>query len=129
MIPDTAPAAPPPGPPRRWRDRLEVAIVINQFATPGLGSWMAGRRVAGAGQLLLSCAGFGMYVVFFGFLLRGLWAAFTGAPEVQPPAAFWWQDALILFGIAWLWAGLTSLQLAAELRRRRRQLPPRLSPS
>ena len=128
MTADHAPVAPPSAPPRRWRDSLEVAIIVNQLATPGLGSWMAGHRIAGAGQLFLSCAGFGLYVVFFGMILRGLWAAMNGGPEVPPPASFWWQDALILFGIAWLWAGFTSIQLALELRRRRRTLPPRVSP-
>ena len=32
--------------------------LINQLATPGLGSLMAGRLVAGIGQLLLAVAGF-----------------------------------------------------------------------
>lgn len=111
----------------RWRDRIEVAVVINQLATPGLGSWLAGRRIAGAGQLVLSFAGFGLYLVFFGLLLRSLWAAATGDPPPPAPAPFWWKNALALFGIAWLWSGVTSIQLLLERRRRPPPpLPPRL---
>ena len=34
------------------------AALVNQLATPGLGTIMAGRIVTGAGQLLLALAGF-----------------------------------------------------------------------
>lgn len=120
----------------RGRDRLQVAIVINQLATPGLGSWVAGRRIAGAGQLVLALVGFALYVVYFGFVIRNtVEVARTGVPPPSPPDA-WWHWALGLFGIAWVWAGVTSTQLALELRRRRStgaasgppSLPPRLGP-
>jgi hypothetical protein len=39
------------------RQRLYNCILTNQLATPGLGSILAGRKVAGIGQLLLATAG------------------------------------------------------------------------
>jgi hypothetical protein len=110
------------------RDQLQVAIVINELATPGLGSWIAGYRVAGAGQLILACAGFALFVVHLILQVSALLrAAEFGTEPVQPPAA-WWHYALILFGIAWLWASVTSIQMYRELRTRKEtSLPPRLT--
>ena len=113
-------------PPRRWRDQIEVAIIINQLATPGLGSWMVGRRIAGAGQLALSCTGFGFFVVFFFQVLRTAWLAAGGESQVPSPDPFWWKYALILFGAAWVWSGITSVQLLIVRQRQRRDAPPRL---
>jgi hypothetical protein len=46
------------------RDRRYVwsCVAINQFATPGLGSLLCRRWIAGAGQLLLALAGFTLVV-------------------------------------------------------------------
>ena len=43
---------PPPAP--LSRSAARNAALLNQCATPGLGSLMAGRRLAGIGQLLLA---------------------------------------------------------------------------
>ena len=40
-------------------------MLANQFATPGLGSLMAGRWIAGSGQLALAVAGCVMVIVWF----------------------------------------------------------------
>jgi hypothetical protein len=102
--------------PHKRRDRLQIAIVINQLATPGLGSWIAGHRVAGAGQLAFSISGFLYFLVrcveMVGTSIR---TALDGgiAPGFPMEA---WNRALLLIGIAWLWAGITSLQLFRELR-------------
>ncbi len=109
-----------------------MAIVINQLATPGLGSWIAGRRVAGAGQLALALTGFGLYVAYFSLVIRDMIR--TASSGIAPPALpdGWWKWSLALFGAAWLWSGLTSLQLLVEIRRRRAATgapipePPRL---
>lgn len=115
---------------RRRRDRLQVAIVINQLATPGLGSWIAGHRLAGAGQLILACAGFVLFVGYFVLLVVASWRASELGTELALPPSVWWKSGLVWFGIAWLWAGVTSLQMFAELRRRAAASPaepPRLA--
>lgn len=116
--------------PIRRRDRVQVAIVINQLATPGLGSWLAGRRIAGAGQLILAFAGFFLFVGYLGILLVGVWRATWNGLEPVPPNPAWWRWGIGLFGAAWLWAAVTSLQLWLGLRRDREPPtvePPRLS--
>ena len=45
------------------RTTAHNAALLNQLATPGLGSLMAGRWLAGVGQLALAVAGFVMVVV------------------------------------------------------------------
>ncbi len=111
------------------RDRLQMAILINQLATPGLGSWVAGHRLAGAGQLTLACAGFAWFLVYFFLLIREYWRALDFAYEPHAPPEAILNQALILFGVAWLWSGITSLQCWLELRRTPRGTPgepPRL---
>ena len=39
------------------RTKARNALLLNQLATPGLGSLLAGRWIAGTGQLLCSVAG------------------------------------------------------------------------
>jgi hypothetical protein len=113
----------------RRRDRLQLGIVINLLATPGLGSWMGGHRLAGLGQLVLSCSGFVLFVGHLVLLVRGLWQAVDLGMEPVPPAAWWWQSALVLFGVGWLWGALTSVQLFREMRAEQQpaRLPPKLS--
>lgn len=78
---------------------------------------MVGYRIAGAGQLALALAGF---FLMLGLLIRMITDAVgslsTGA-EPAPISAANWKYALILFGVAWIWSGFTSLQMLAEIRR------------
>ena len=101
------------------RDRLQVAIILNQLATPGLGSWIAGHRIAGAGQLLVACSGFVIVLADFGHLLAALWHAVTGYAAASDAPVAISKTGLTLFLAAWCWSGITSLQLYLELRRRR----------
>lgn len=108
---------------RSRADRLEVAIIVNQLATPGLGSWGAGHRVAGIGQLVFSTSGFAAGVVHFIRVMRILWTAAWEGREVVLPDSRLIVLALVLFGIAWVWSGFTSLQMLREIRRLR-AIPP-----
>ncbi|MDO8349075.1 MAG: hypothetical protein Q7T30_02485 [Planctomycetota bacterium] len=112
-------------------DRLEVAIVVNQLATPGLGSWAAGHRIAGAGQMFIASIGFLFALVHFGRTMRELWdSTWAGIDPLLPEPTLMYRGFMI-FAVAWIWSGITSLQMLAELRRRRLEpppLPPRLDP-
>lgn len=102
--------------PRNRRDLLQIAIVINQLATPGLGSWIAGRKLAGSGQLTLAFAGFLLFLVRCVRLVSESFRAALDGSEAPGFPAEAWQRALLLFGIAWLWSAVTSLQLLHEIR-------------
>jgi hypothetical protein len=111
--------------------RLVTCIIINQLATPGLGSLMARRKAAGTGQLTLSLAGFvlivtWMFMFFYGISLQ------EWNPSATPHTPAWlWQWGVLFFGASWLW----SLGTSAALWRQARQtspgggsdVPPRIS--
>src|ERR1041385_2810010 len=104
-------------PAKLTRDRAWVLVLLNQFATPGLGSWLGRRRLAGAGQLLLSVAGF---VLIMGWMCCFLYvrvvAQFMDKPESS--GAYGWSGkwGLILFGASWVWSWFTSLSLLRETK-------------
>lgn len=94
-----------------------MAIVINQLATPGLGSWITGHRVAGVGQMALGCVALiDVLVHSYRFLAATVRNAFDGLAAPGFPSESW-NRALCIFGIAWIWAAVTSLQMFLELRR------------
>jgi hypothetical protein len=92
------------------------AALINQLATPGLGSLMAGRWVAGFGQLALAVAGFVFVILWFIAIMRQFYGEINGNVEVKPVG---WIGlvGVILFAAAWLWSLVTSISLIREGRR------------
>jgi len=110
---------------RRPLDRSTArnSVLINQLATPGLGSLLAGRWVAGLGQLLLALAGFAMLVAWFGTVMIQLYRQINGDPEPKPVA---WLGELgaLTFLASWLWAWVTSLALLRESK----EAPPPAAP-
>ena len=96
------------GPPNRTTARN--CVLINQLATPGLGSLMAGRRVAGLGQLLLAAAGCAMVIGWFALTLTNVYNKLVNDAEPRPTG--WLGEAgALMFVVAWLWALVTSIQL------------------
>ena len=113
------------------RARLVSCVLINQCATPGLGSLMARRILAGTCQLLLALAGFalitgGMFELFYGSILRQL-----GEPAPKNAPDWMWKWGCILFGAAWLWSLATSLSLLKQAKAgeqtAQQGVPPRLA--
>lgn len=103
------------------------SVLINQLATPGLGSLLAGRFVAGIGQLLLALAGFGMVMGWFVLLLVKMYEEIEGA--TQPKSMGWLGEfGALLFAAAWLWALFTSLSLLRQARENESNLPPQTPP-
>ena len=100
--------------------------MINQFATPGLGSIVARHFIAGTGQLILA-------VIGFCFLTRWIfqWSHSLVAEVMQtqkvPPSGFLLHWGIAIFGIAWLWSLITSIQiLMAFPRNSTSRIPPRI---
>ena len=100
---------------RRPLDRSTArnSVLINQLATPGLGSLLAGRWIAGTGQLLLAVAGFVMVIGWFAGVMIQLYRQINGDPE--PKSVAWLgESGAVTFAAAWLWALITSLSLLRE---------------
>ncbi|HEX5221123.1 MAG TPA: hypothetical protein VFZ59_16285 [Verrucomicrobiae bacterium] len=92
------------------------AVLINQLATPGLGSLMAGRYLSGTGQLLLAVTGFLFFVAWFVAVMRQFYGQIQGDVEVKPVGWIGWTG-LAIFAAAWLWSWGTSISLLREVRR------------
>lgn len=101
------------------RGRAMSAVAINQFATPGLGSLMGGRYLAGAGQLLLALAGCGFLLAWFVRMMKayyGLISTANAASSAVTPPAWLWKIGALLFVVSWLWALVTSFSLLREAK-------------
>ena len=92
------------------------AALVNLFATPGLGSLMAGRWIAGSGQLILAVAGFVLVVVWFFKVMIQYYGQISGDVPVHPVG---WIGVTggIMFVASWFWALVTSISLFVEARR------------
>ena len=106
-----------PGPIRKTVSRTAArnAALVNQFATPGLGSLMAGRWIAGTGQLLLAVAGFVLVVMWFIEMMIQAYDQVIGDAAPHSVAGVGKTGAL-LFLLAWLWALITSISLVTRAR-------------
>lgn len=123
------PSSPPRGRKPLSSAAARNAVLLNQLATPGLGTLMAGRLVVGIGQLLLALAGFGFVVVWFVALLRQYYGQITGDVPITP-IAWLGEIGAVLFLAAWFWSLVTSIRLVREARRnaldRFAEIPPPL---
>jgi hypothetical protein len=99
--------------------RARNCLILNQFATPGLGSLMARRLVAGSGQLLLAVSGFLLFCAWFFNLITKYYAMITQDidPQLHPRLAL---AGVGLFSLAWLWSWITSISLLQEAKRNER---------
>ncbi|MGH7969665.1 MAG: hypothetical protein ACREIC_13155 [Limisphaerales bacterium] len=116
------------------RSTARNSALINQLATPGLGSLLAGRYASGIGQLLLALAGFGMVLGWFVLVLMQTYNDIEGQASSKSYA--WLGEAgALTFVVSWLWALVTSLSLLREAGRKESETqsempsPPHLPPN
>jgi hypothetical protein len=76
---------------------------------------MAGRRVAGIGQLLVAVAGFVMVIGWFVLLAMQIYDELIN--DAEPKSVAWLGEAgAVTFAAAWLWSLVTSLSVLREAR-------------
>lgn len=106
------------------------AILANQLATPGLGSLMAGRWIAGLGQLALAVAGFVMAVVWFFEIMIQYYGQITGNVPVRS-VGWIGEIGATLFVASWLWSLVTSISLLRQAKAdgqiEPKPIPPRMA--
>ncbi len=110
------PSSPPRGRKPLSPATARNAALINLLATPGLGTLMAGRLVAGCGQLILALIGFGFLLAWFVALLRQYYGQIAGDVPITP-IAWIGETGGVLFIAAWLWSLVTTVGLVREARR------------
>ena len=99
-------------PKKTSRAKARNAALLNQLATPGLGSVIAGRWIAGIGQLLLAFAGFGLVMLWFAqMMMRYYGQIFGDSTEHNPVVLTNLGLGAALFALAWCWSLVTSFSL------------------
>jgi 4a-hydroxytetrahydrobiopterin dehydratase len=97
------------------RAKAKNATLLNLLATPGLGSLLCGRWIAGSGQLVLAIAGFTLVLVwFFKEMIPYYGLMFSDEPP-HPPNFKLLEAGALLFAAAWLWSAVTSVSLLREV--------------
>jgi 4a-hydroxytetrahydrobiopterin dehydratase len=88
--------------------------MLNLLATPGLGSLLCGRWIAGSGQLVFGLAGFALVAVwFFKEMIPYYGLMFSDEPPHLPSLKMLAEGA-VLFAASWLWSAVTSVSLMRE---------------
>ena len=99
------------------RTKAKNAAMINLLATPGLGSLLCGRWIAGSGQLIMAVAGFTAVAIwFFEEMVPYYGLMFGDEPPKLPSLKILFQGAA-LFAASWLWSAVTSISLMHEASR------------
>jgi 4a-hydroxytetrahydrobiopterin dehydratase len=96
------------------RAKAKSAAMLNLLATPGLGSLLCGRWIAGSGQLVLAVAGFTVVVVWFFKEMIPYYGMMFGDEPPHLPSLKMLAEGATLFLGAWLWSAVTSLSLLRE---------------
>ena len=107
------------------RTSARNSFLINQLATPGLGSLMARRYVEGTGQLLLALLGFGLFLAWFIFLMLKTLRDVDEQGASTHSVAWIGEAGAAVFALSWIWSLMTSLSL---LREAKANEPPRIAP-
>ena len=96
------------------RAKAKTAAMLNLLATPGLGSLLCGRWIAGTGQLILAVAGFALVVVWFFKEMIPYYGLMFGDEPPHLPGLEMLGEGSTLFAASWLWSAVTSLGLLHE---------------
>ncbi len=109
------------------RPKRSAAIncaIINQLATPGLGSLMARRYFAGAVQLLLALVGF---VLVIGWFIQKMISTSRLVDDLPPqPDRYPWMGkaGVLIFLGSWLLAWPTTVSVLRAARKAQAENPP-----
>jgi hypothetical protein len=92
-------------------------FLVNQLATPGLGSLMGGRILPGLGQLALAVIGFGFVMIWFLKLMKQYYSVadenYVASDVSYSSYAF---AGFLFFAASWLWSLLTSLSIVRDAK-------------
>ena len=106
-------------------DRAWKCLLVNQAATPGLGTIWAGRVWVGRAQLAVALVGFCLIVFYIWRTFQNSLRDTIGEPPLPPAtAAINW--GALLFGVAWLWSWFSSISVLREAQRIEKAKPPKL---
>ena len=92
-------------------------FLMNQFATPGLGSLMGGRIIPGLGQLFLALVGFAFIMIWFLKTMKEYYSLMgEDAPSMSSSYGRFFLAGALFFAASWLWSLLTSISLMRQAK-------------
>ena len=100
----------PPG--KTSRAGARNAALMNLLGTPGLGSLMARRWIAGTGQLALFLTGFVFFCVWVLPTIKNYYSLpFSDTPPPSVPGGERAEIGIVLCVVSWFWSLVTSVNL------------------
>ena len=94
-------------------------LLMNLFATPGLGSLMGGRILAGLGQLLIFLVGFAFIGLWFYCTMKQYYSLMDfSADDTRAKVSYihYFLAGFLFAAASWLWSLLTSLSLMRQAK-------------
>lgn len=91
-------------------------LLVNQLATPGLGSLMGKRIASGIGQLALAIIGFALVIFWFFMTMIQYYGQISGDRPVKSYALVGIAGGVV-FVVSWFWALVTSISLLREVKK------------
>jgi hypothetical protein len=104
-----------PVPPRLPDRATAWGYVLGNLVLPGMGTWAAGRRVAGIAQVVVSQAGF-ILMMSWGVWCIAVWTRTHELPTDLGPLIWLVLAGAVMFFGAWLWALVSSWQILRDTR-------------
>jgi len=92
------------------RSAAWVALTTNLLVLPGVGSWMAGQRMLGVTQILMSLAGMFLMTAWLCLFLFQ-WLRDEQMPRTLGPHLWLAIAGVVIFSAAWLWSLASSVAL------------------
>ena len=114
----------PKPPPKLAETRLERAparqpawaCLLSNLVLPGLGTFVAHRRVAGILQLVVSQTGFALCLVWAILFVRD-WVDLGQMPDEVTPDLVLGLTGVALFLLAWIWSLASSVEILVNSRK------------
>jgi hypothetical protein len=90
--------------------------VLSNLVLPGLGTFVAHRRIAGILQLVISQTGFALSLLWAILFVRE-WVHQGSMPEDITPALAMGLTGATLFLMAWVWSLISSVEILIHSRK------------
>ena len=107
-------------------------LLMNLFATPGLGSLMGGRILPGLGQLLLFLIGFAFICIWFMRTMKEYYSLMDEEVPIHVSYTRYFLAGFMFAAVSWLWSLLTSFSMVSHAKPPEPALPgtvpPKLGP-
>ena len=105
-------------------------LLMNLFATPGLGSLMGGRILAGLGQLILFLVAFAFVGIWFYRTMKEYYSLMGEDIPLQVSYSRYFLFGFAFAAVSWLWSLVTSLAMVSQAKANAPppgSVPPRLT--